>query len=100
MRAEVLEILDIIGLGKTKLRQTKPYLAGSCIDGLVNSANLLELASRLMQGPSTLHSPLTAVKSPGGTEFHFHPDREWRLLNEFPRIDPKPVAEITPDNIA
>ncbi|GMU93178.1 MAG: hypothetical protein AMXMBFR4_22360 [Candidatus Hydrogenedentota bacterium] len=77
MRAEVLEFLDIIGLAKTKLRQTKPYLAGSCIDGLVNSANLVEPASRLMQGPSTLYSPLTAVKSPGGTEFHFHPDNQY-----------------------
>lgn len=77
LRAEILGILDIIGLGKTKLRQTKQYLAGSHLDGLINSATLVGLASRLMEGPSTLHSPFTAVKSPGGTEFHFHQDNQY-----------------------
>jgi 2-oxoglutarate-dependent dioxygenase len=77
LRAEIIGILDIIGLGKTKLRQTKQYLAGSHLDGLINSANLVMLASRLMEGPSTLHSPFTAVKSPGGSEFHFHQDNQY-----------------------
>ncbi|GMW00406.1 MAG: hypothetical protein AMXMBFR84_15430 [Candidatus Hydrogenedentota bacterium] len=77
LRDEVLGILEVIGLGKTKLRQTKQYLAGGYIDGLVNSPVLLSLASRLMEGPSTLHSPFTAVKSPGGTEFHFHQDNQY-----------------------
>lgn len=98
LRAEVLEILRIIGLGKTKLRQTKQYLAGSCVDGLVNSANLVKLAARLMQGPSTLHSPFTAVKSPGGTEFHFHQD------NQYTRFDGPGInfwfalEEMSPEN--
>lgn len=77
LRNEVEEILRIIGLGTTKLRQTKQYLAGGHVDALVNSPNLVKLASRLMEGPSTLHSPFTAVKSPGGSEFHFHQDNQY-----------------------
>ncbi len=77
LRREVLDILQVIGLGTTKLRQTKQYLAGSRLDALINSPNLRALASRLMEGPSTLHSPFTAVKSPGGSEFHFHQDNQY-----------------------
>jgi len=77
LRQEVLGILEIIGLGTTKLRQTKQYLAGGGLDRLINSEGLRQLASRLMEGPSTLHSPFTAVKSTGGSEFHFHQDNQY-----------------------
>ncbi|MBI5094426.1 MAG: phytanoyl-CoA dioxygenase family protein [Candidatus Hydrogenedentes bacterium] len=98
LRGEVLGIMEKIGLGQTKLRQTKQYLAGSHLDGLINSPNLLALASRLMEGPSTLHSPFTAVKSLGGTEFHFHQD------NQYTRFDGPGInfwfalEEMTPEN--
>jgi phytanoyl-CoA hydroxylase len=98
LRSEIMGILQIVGLGTTKLRQTKQYLAGSRLDSLINSANLVALASRLMEGPSTLHSPFTAVKSPGGTEFHYHQD------NQYTRFDGPGInfwfalEDMTPNN--
>lgn len=77
LRAEILGIMDVVGLGSVKLRQTKQYLAGGWIDALVNSANLVALVGRLLGGPSTLHSPFTAVKGPGGGEFHWHQDNQY-----------------------
>ncbi|NUM54155.1 MAG: phytanoyl-CoA dioxygenase family protein [Candidatus Hydrogenedentes bacterium] len=77
LRGDILDILRIVGFGTTKLRQTKQYLADSRLDALINSPALCELASRLMDGPSTLHSPFTAVKSTGGSQFHFHQDNQY-----------------------
>jgi 2-oxoglutarate-dependent dioxygenase len=78
LRREVLGIMDVIGLGQTKLRQTHEYLAGSAIDRLVNSSRLREIAGRLMGGPATLYMPFTAVKSGGGGgQFHFHQDNQY-----------------------
>jgi len=81
---EVMGIMDTIGLGQTKLKQTGEFLAGSHIESLVNSAQLLRIASELMEGPSTLYMPFTAVKSgavgegkSGGGEFHFHQDNQY-----------------------
>jgi hypothetical protein len=84
LKADVLGIMSVIGLGKTKLKQTSEYLAGTTIDGLVNSPNLCQVASRLMEGPATLYLPFTAVKSGvepgeevGGGQFHFHQDNQY-----------------------
>ncbi len=84
LRTEVLDIMAVIGLGKTKLKQTGEYLAGTAIDGLVNSPNLCQVASRLMEGSATLYLPFTAVKSGvepgdgvGGGQFHFHQDNQY-----------------------
>jgi 2-oxoglutarate-dependent dioxygenase len=75
---EVLAIMDAIGLPLTKLRQTTEYLAGSRLDAFVNSPRLLALAAQLMEGPSTLYMPFTAVKSArGGGRFHFHQDNQY-----------------------
>jgi phytanoyl-CoA hydroxylase len=61
-----------------KLRQTRQYLRNSHIDGLVNSAALCKLAGALMEGPSTMHSPFTAVKTGGGAgSFHLHQDNQY-----------------------
>lgn len=61
-----------------KLIQTGQYLRNSCLDGLVNSQALRQIASRLMEGPSTLYLPFTAVKSGGGGGvFHFHQDNQY-----------------------
>ncbi|WP_410967255.1 phytanoyl-CoA dioxygenase family protein, partial [Salmonella sp. SAL4436] len=50
----------------------------SNVDALVNSPNLRAIASTLMEGPSTLYLPFTAVKSAhGGGEFHFHQDNQY-----------------------
>jgi 2-oxoglutarate-dependent dioxygenase len=82
LRREVMVIMDVIGLGQSKLRQTSEYLAGSGIDALVNSPNLLAIASALMEGPSTVYLPFTAVKSGGGGgEFHFHQDNQYTCLD-------------------
>lgn len=77
LREEIMSLMAAVGLGATKLRQTKQYLAGSRIDAMVNSPNLCALAGRLMGGESTLHSPFTAVKGPGGGEFHWHQDNQY-----------------------
>ena len=77
LRHDVMDIMEQIGLGTTKLRQTGQYLGGTALDRLVNSPNLLHLAEQLMEGPSTLHSPFTAVKSPGGGAFHYHQDNQY-----------------------
>jgi 2-oxoglutarate-dependent dioxygenase len=82
LRREVMAIMDVIGLGQSKLRQTSEYLAGSGIDALVNSPNLRAIASALMEGASTLYLPFTAVKSAGGGgEFHFHQDNQYTRLD-------------------
>jgi 2-oxoglutarate-dependent dioxygenase len=78
LRAEVMSIMDIIGLGQTKLKQSGEYLPGSGLDAFVNSPVLLSLAEALMGGPSTLYLPFTAVKSGGGGgQFHFHQDNQY-----------------------
>ena len=84
LRGEVRGIMEIIGLGKTKLRQTHEYLAGRGLDALVNSPNLCRVAAMLMEGPATLYLPFTAVKTGatpggevGGGEFHFHQDNQY-----------------------
>jgi 2-oxoglutarate-dependent dioxygenase len=78
LRSEVMGIMEIIGLGQTKLKQSAEYLPGSGLDGFVNSPVLLSLAEALMGGPSTLYMPFTAVKSGGGGgQFHFHQDNQY-----------------------
>lgn len=78
LRDEVMAIMDIIGLGATKLKQTSEYLPDSALDSLINSPNLKNLASALMGGPSSVYLPFTAVKSGGGGgEFHFHQDNQY-----------------------
>lgn len=78
LKAEVMGIMEQIGLGTTKLKQTTEYLAGGRIDRLANSPELLAVAATLMEGPSTLYMPFTAVKSGGGGgEFHFHQDNQY-----------------------
>ena len=85
---EVLQVMEGLGIkredlrqastSKDKLRQSRQYLAGSLLDRLVHSDGLLEIAARLMGGPSTLYLPFTAVKSGGGGgRFHFHQDNQY-----------------------
>ena len=78
LKAEVMEIMEVIGLGTTKLKQTREYLSGTHLDCFVNSENLCRIASRLMGGEGSLYLPFTAVKSAdGGGEFHFHQDNQY-----------------------
>jgi 2-oxoglutarate-dependent dioxygenase len=77
LRAEVMDIMDKIGLPPTKLKQTTAYLAGGPIDALVNSPALLSVAAQLMEGPSSLYMPFTAVKTSAGGRFHFHQDNNY-----------------------
>ncbi|MES2463723.1 MAG: phytanoyl-CoA dioxygenase family protein [Armatimonadota bacterium] len=76
--SEVMNIMEIIGLGHTKLKQSGEYLPGSGLDTFINSSVMLSLAEALMGGESTLYMPFTAVKSGGGGgEFHFHQDNQY-----------------------
>ena len=78
LRDEVMGIMETIGLGTSKLIQTSEYLAGSALDGLVNSPNLKSVASAQMGGTSSVYLPFTAVKSGnGGVEFNFHQDNQY-----------------------
>jgi hypothetical protein len=75
---EVLDIMDKIGLGMSKLRQTSEYLAGGTLDSFVNSPELKAIAEQLIGGPGSLYLPFTAVKSAGGGgQFHFHQDNQY-----------------------
>jgi hypothetical protein len=76
--ADTMHIMDTIGLGSTALKQTSEYLAGSALDGFINSEGLRAFASALMDGDARLYLPFSAVKSPsGGGTFHFHQDNQY-----------------------
>jgi 2-oxoglutarate-dependent dioxygenase len=77
LRSEVMEIMRVIGLATTKLKQSNEFLGGSGLEKLVYSENLLSIASQLMGGPATPYLPFTAVKSPGGGRFYFHQDNQY-----------------------
>ncbi len=92
IREEILDIMDALGLSRErlgkaqgtadKLRQTHEYLRGSQLDALVNSEALCNIAAQLMEGPSTLYMPFTAVKAGGGGgEFHFHQDNQYTTFD-------------------
>lgn len=81
VRDEVMAVMEVIGLGTTKLRQTWQYLKGSATDAYVNSALQQEVASQLMGGRAVLYLPFTAVKSAdGGGKFHFHQDNNYTRM--------------------
>lgn len=88
LRDEVVDILRQCGFAvermyqartsADKLRQTDQYLAGGAVDALVNSPALLSIAAQLLEGPSRLYLPFTAIKSArGGGRFHFHQDNQY-----------------------
>jgi 2-oxoglutarate-dependent dioxygenase len=75
LHREVMAIMDVVGLGHTKLRQTAQYLRGSLLASYVQGPLLRGMASALMESPAHLYLPFTAVKSGGGGgRFHFHQD--------------------------
>lgn len=100
IEAEVVETMCLLGdTSQSKLKQTSRYLAGSAIDGLVNSYALEKAAASLMGGPSSLYLPFTAYKSAsGGGRFHFHQD------NNYTRFDGPGInfwfalSPMTPEN--
>jgi 2-oxoglutarate-dependent dioxygenase len=93
-RCETLEIVTVAhrvgGLearardgSAMKLIQSGQYLAGSTLDGIVNSPSLLAIASELLGGPSSLYLPFTAVKSGGGGgRFSFHQDNQYTRFTD------------------
>lgn len=75
LREEVMKIVEVIGLGHTKLRQTAQYLKDSLLAEYVQSSTLKSLAAALFGARAYLYLPFTAVKSGGGGgRFHFHQD--------------------------
>lgn len=61
-----------------KLVQSCQYLAGSVLDGLINSPRLQAIATALLGGEALLYMPFTAVKSAGGGgRFAFHQDNQY-----------------------
>jgi len=99
LKKEVLDIMDIIGLGECKLRQTKQYLEDSRLCSFVNSPQILSIASQLLEGESTLYMPFTAVKSPGGGgKFDFHQDNNY-TYHDGPSLNIWfAFSEMTPEN--
>jgi ectoine hydroxylase-related dioxygenase (phytanoyl-CoA dioxygenase family) len=82
LNREVLEIMDLIGLPMTKLKQTSEYLEGSALDAFINSVRLKSVAEQLMEGPSSVYLPFTAVKTGGGGgRFQFHQDNQYTRLD-------------------
>jgi 2-oxoglutarate-dependent dioxygenase len=73
-----MQIMEIIGLGQTKLKQSAEYLPDSGLDAFSQQSGPALTAEALMEGPSTLYMPFTAVKSGGGGgQFHFHQDNQY-----------------------
>ena len=61
-----------------KLRQCSQYLAGSYIDGLINSPHVIAVASQLAGGRAYRYMPFTAVKAAGGGgKFDYHQDNNY-----------------------
>lgn len=82
VRDDITAIMDVIGLGTSKLRQSNEYVKDSSLDHLVNDPDLLAIAEQLMGGPSTMYLPFTAVKSGnGGGQFHFHQDNQYTCFD-------------------
>jgi 2-oxoglutarate-dependent dioxygenase len=88
IREEVLDVMEASGRTREELKtasgssdkliQSSQYLQGSHLDALANSPNLNSIAAKLMEGPSTLYLPFTAVKAGGGGgRFHFHKDNQY-----------------------
>jgi 2-oxoglutarate-dependent dioxygenase len=88
LREEVLDVMEVCGMSYERLRQAQSskdklfqsgqYLEGSTLDQFINSPHLQAVAAQLMEGPSTLYMPFTAVKSGGGGgTFHFHQDNQY-----------------------
>ncbi|HSI85086.1 MAG: phytanoyl-CoA dioxygenase family protein [Candidatus Methylacidiphilales bacterium] len=74
LHADVMHIMNIIGLGRTKLRQTMEYRKDSALAAYIHSARLRDAVAALV-GSAHLYLPFTAVKSAdGGGQFHFHQD--------------------------
>ena len=83
LQNEVIEIMNVIGLENSKLRQTTQYLRGGNLDKLVNDSKLKKLASELLGGDSSVYMPFTAVKSAnGGGRFHFHQDNQYTQFDK------------------
>lgn len=79
---EVMEVMTVIGLEPTKLKQTWQYRTGSGLDHFVHSEVMRQIASALTGGPSTLYLPFTAVKTAaGGGRFHFHQDNQYTRMD-------------------
>lgn len=74
---ETLELIDHDRPPHAKLQQTSRVFASGLLEKLATSENLRVLASRLMEGESSLHNPFTAVKAGGGGRFHFHQDNQY-----------------------
>lgn len=75
---EVMATMAAIGgWEQSKLLQSSEYLAGGPLDRLVHDSRLNQLAALLMEGPSSLYLPFTAVKGPQGGRFHFHQDNNY-----------------------
>jgi Phytanoyl-CoA dioxygenase (PhyH) len=81
LREEVLEVIRVTQPPYLQLQQSSQYLRDSHLDRLINSEELRHLASLLCEGDCLRFLPFTAVKGPGGTEFQFHQDNQYRLFD-------------------
>lgn len=97
LRQEVMEIMQVLGgYEGSKLKQTPEYLEGGDLDRFINNKSILNIAEQLMEGPSSLYLPFTAVKGPGGGLFHFHQDNNYTRFDGpginlwFALVDMKP----------
>ncbi len=88
LREEVWSVMASLGLSRErlgkaaatadKLRQCSRYLKGSLLDRLINGADTLSIASRLIGGRAIRYLPFTAVKAAGGGgTFHYHQDNSY-----------------------
>jgi|SRR4028118_120753 Protein involved in biosynthesis of mitomycin antibiotics/polyketide fumonisin len=80
LREEVLQIIceeaqqPHFELQQSQIYQSSQYLRHSYLDKLINSEELLHLASLLYEGKCLRYLQLTSVKAPGGSMLQYHQD--------------------------
>ena len=83
LRDEVLEIIRVTQPPFPQLQQSSQYCTGSLLDRLINSDEIKALSDLLHEGPSLRFLPFTAVKAPGGTNFQYHQDNQYRNFDGY-----------------
>jgi phytanoyl-CoA hydroxylase len=83
LRGEIMSIMEAIGgYEDNKLKQSSEFLENTLLEQFVLSTTLRNIAEQLLDGPSSLYLPFTAVKGSGGGQFHFHQDNNYTRFED------------------
>lgn len=76
-REEVMEVVRARNLDNVYLGQSFEYLKGGVIDRWIHGGTLKAVVESILEGPSSLYLPFTAVKGPQQGRFTFHQDNQY-----------------------